>query len=105
VLLARTAGGVRPEAPAGTSPALRPLYPQYAFVTSYCNGDAYTIAGRTPARRCPGAMGFGSEGKGWVGYVGAAAGAVLTGKVSASISCSPRHLDLEPAPALSALPS
>jgi len=83
VLLARTAGASFRNAPAGTlAGAAAALYPQYAFVTSYCNGDAYTIAAGLLLVDALVRWDSGAKERGGLGYVGAAAGAVLTGKVS-----------------------
>ncbi len=84
VLIARAAGRVtrdpRAGLLAGTAAA---LYPQYAFVTAYCNADAYTIfAGLLliDALATWVALGEGSAG---LPYVGAAAGVVLSAKSTA----------------------
>jgi 4-amino-4-deoxy-L-arabinose transferase-like glycosyltransferase len=83
VLLARTAGAFLRDARAGIlAGAAAALYPQYAFVTSYCNADACTIFAGVLLVDALATWAVRGEGAAGLGYVGAAAGAVLSGKVS-----------------------
>ena len=83
VLLARTAGAFLRNAGAGIlAGAAAALYPQYAFVTSYCNADACTIFAGLLLVDALAVWAIRGEGAAGLGYVGAAAGAVLSEKVS-----------------------
>jgi 4-amino-4-deoxy-L-arabinose transferase-like glycosyltransferase len=83
VLLGRTAGAFLRNARAGIlAGAAAALYPQYAFVTSYCNADACTIFAGLLLVDALALWAIRGEGVAGLGYVGAAAGAVLSEKVS-----------------------
>ena len=83
LLLARSAGRFSRDARSGVlAGAAAALYPQFAFVTSYCNADAFTIfAGLLLVDALAAWSARGESGAG-LAYVGAAAGLVLTAKVN-----------------------
>jgi hypothetical protein len=93
LLLARAAGRFVRDRRAGTLAGVAAaLYPQYAFVTAYCNADAYTIFAGLLLVDALAAWAARGEGAGGLAYVGAAAGVVLSAKVNGFYLLAPAAL-------------